>query len=247
MKFIKSKLKSSNLINHVYSPSRNKRSVLPFGGLFKFLFGTVDNNYLQDIKQDIQKLYDNQVDQANVLSDLISVVNVSRGLINENVMRINQIIETISFLNKTVDCLAEKLKPLYITRRFYLLHTEIQIHHFRVRTLIRQINKEIDLIKEYLTIHSTGKITPTIIDSTHLKQELLNIQEQLPTRLSLPENPSLNIWHYYRFLSVTPVTHDNSLLLMIIIPLIDLDSGMNIYKIYNCTHFSPRHTRIPQV
>ena len=54
--------------------------------------------------------------------------------------------------------LAEKLKPLYITRRFYLLHTETQIHHFRIRTLIRQIIKDIDLIKEYLTFTVWGEL-----------------------------------------------------------------------------------------
>ena len=191
------------------------------------------------MKQDIQKLYDNQVNQANVLNDIISITNVSRGLINENIMKINEIIDTISFLNETIDSLAEKLKPLYITRRFYLLHTETQIHHFRIRTLIRQISKDIDLIKEYLNIHTTGKITPTIIDPIHLKQELLKIHKQLPARLSLPEEPTTNIWHYYRFLTVTPVTHDNSLILMIKIPLIDLDSGLNLYKIYNLPIYHP--------
>ena len=139
------------------------------------------------MKQDIQKLYDNQVDQANVLNDIISITHVLRGLINENIMKINEIIDTISFLNETIDSLTEKLKPLYVTRRFYLLHTEAQIHHFRIRTLIRQISKDIDLIKEYLNIHSTGGITPTIIDHIHLKQELLKIHKQLPARLSLPE------------------------------------------------------------
>ena len=113
-------------------------------------FGTANDEDLQNMKQDIQRLYDNQVDQANVLNDIISIANVSRGLINENIKKINEIIGTISFLNETIDSLAEKLKPMYITRRFYLLHTETQIHHFRIRTLIRQISKDIDLVKGYL-------------------------------------------------------------------------------------------------
>ena len=98
---------------------------------------------------------------------------------------------------------------------------------------------DIDLIKEYLNIHSTGKLTPSITDPIHLKQELLKIKNQLPPRLSLPEDPEVNIWHYYRFLSVTPVAHANSLLLMIKIPLIDLDSGMNLFKIYNLPIYHP--------
>ena len=74
---------------------------------------------------------------------------------------------------------------------------------------------------------------PSITDPVHLRQELLWRNKQLPARLSLPEDPHRNIWHYYRFLTVNPVTHGNKLALMIRIPLTDLDSGMNLYKIYN--------------
>ena len=191
---------ASNLIDHIHK-SQNKRSLLPFGGLFNFLFGTADDEDVEQMKQDIQRLYDNQVDQANVLNDVISITNVSRGLINENIMKINEIISTITFLNETIDSLAERLKPLYVSRRFQFLHTESQIHHMRIRSLLKQINKDIDLIKEYLNIHSTGKLTPTVTDPIHLKHELLKINKQLPTRLSLPEDPHENIWHYYRFLT----------------------------------------------
>ena len=73
----------------------------------------------------------------------------------------------------------------------------------------------------------------TVTDPTHLKHELLKINKQIPTRFSLPEDPHKNIWHYYKFLTVTPVIHNNRHILMIKIPLTDLDSDMNLYKIYN--------------
>ena len=102
----------------------------------------------------------------------------------------------------------------------------------RIRSLLKQIKKDIELIKEYLNIHSTGKLATTVTDPIHFKHELLKINKHLPTRLSLPEDPHENIWHYYRFLTVTPVIH-NDRLILIKIPLIDLDSGMNLYKFYN--------------
>ena len=86
-------------------------------------------------------------------------------------------------------------------------------------------------IKAYLNIHITGKLMPCITDPIYLRQELLRINKWLPARLFLPEDPHRNIWHYYRFLTVSLVTHGNKL--MIRIPLIDLDSGMNLSKIYN--------------
>ena len=86
--------------------------MLPFGRLFNFLFGRANDEDLQNMKQDIQRHYDNQIDQANILNHIISITNVSRGLINENIMKINEIIGTISFLNETIDGLAEKLKTI---------------------------------------------------------------------------------------------------------------------------------------
>ena len=70
---------ASHLIGHIQN--RNKRSLLPLGGLFGFLFGTADQADLDAVKTDIKQLYQNQMDQTNVLHDIITITNVSRGLI----------------------------------------------------------------------------------------------------------------------------------------------------------------------
>ena len=51
---------SSNLIGHIHN--RNKRSLLPFGGLLSFLFGTANQDDINSIKQNVRTLYANQVD-----------------------------------------------------------------------------------------------------------------------------------------------------------------------------------------
>ena len=119
-------IEAFNLIDHIHKPRniRTKRSLLPFGGLFNFLFGTANDDDVKSMKQDIQKLYDNQISQSKVLNDVISIANISRGLINVNILKINQIISTISFLNDTMDSIMNQLKPLFTARRFLLLHTE---------------------------------------------------------------------------------------------------------------------------
>ena len=96
---------------------------------------------------------------------------------------------------------------------------------------------DMTLIRKYLNIHSTGRLNPNIINTIHLKHELIKINKQLPTQLFLPENPRTNIWHYYKFLTVTPISNGTKLILMIKIPLIDLDSSMTLYKIYNLPIF----------
>ena len=131
-------IEAFNLIDHIHKPKdiRTKRSLLPFGGLFHFLFRTANDDDVRSMKQDIEKLYDNQISQSKVLDDVISIAKISRGLINANIMKINQIINTITFINDTMDSIMNQLRPLFSARRVLLLHMESLIHHSRIRSLL---------------------------------------------------------------------------------------------------------------
>ena len=122
---------------------------------------------------------------------------VAEGLINENINKINKIIDTIIGLNQTIGYLTEQIKPLYIAKRFMLMHNEFMMHRSRIRTIIRQMTTGIDLIRQYLASFTSCKLTPQMIDPTHLRKELLEINKQLPPKISLPKDPTINIWHYY--------------------------------------------------
>ena len=148
---------ASNLITHI--SNRNKRSLIPFGGLFGFLFGIADQADLNVIKADSKQLYQNQIDQTNVLNDIITIMNVPRGLINENIKKINNITDTIISLNKTLRLIDGQLGPLYTARRFKFMHTEFISHHTRIRMVTGQITDDINLIRSYLSTFTTGKTT----------------------------------------------------------------------------------------
>ena len=77
--------------------------------------------------------YDNQISQSKVLNDVISTATISRGLINAIILKINQIVSTIPFLNETMDSIMNQLKPLFTAQRFLLLHMESLIHHSRIQ------------------------------------------------------------------------------------------------------------------
>ena len=132
-----------------------------------------------------------------------------------------------------MDSIINQLRPLLYARRFLLLHTEKLIHHARIRSHLSHMQADTAQIREYLKIHITCKLTPSITDPVHLRQEPLWINKQFPTRLFLPEDPHGNVWYYYRILTMNRVTHGGKLVLMIRIPLIDQDSVMHLYKIYN--------------
>ena len=94
------KLEVANLIDHttINNNKRIKRSLLPFGHLFSFLFGTADQDGLNEIKADVKTLYENQMDQTNILNITVTITNISRGLINENRAKVNMIIDTLLVL-----------------------------------------------------------------------------------------------------------------------------------------------------
>ena len=70
-----------NDIMHNYK-SISKRSPLPHGGVLSYLFGTADQHDVNAIKKDVKALY--PMRQGEVLDDVLSITNVSRGLITEN-------------------------------------------------------------------------------------------------------------------------------------------------------------------
>ena len=98
----------------------------------------------------------------------------------KNILKINQIIGTITFLNDTMDSIMNQLRPSFSARRFLLLHMEILIHHARIRLLLGQMQTDTAQIKDYFKIHITGKLTQPIIDPVYLRWELLWINKQLP-------------------------------------------------------------------
>ena len=48
-------IEAFNLIDHIHKPKdiRTKRSLLPFGGLYNFLFGATNDDGVRSMKQDI--------------------------------------------------------------------------------------------------------------------------------------------------------------------------------------------------
>ena len=58
-------------------------------------------------------------------------------------------------------------------------------------------------------------------------------------RLTLPEDPNINIWKYYSIMKVTPIIMENFLLVILTIPLADQSLLMNLYKVHNMPALHP--------
>ena len=233
--------KSYNLIGTTRNHPSNivNRSLLPLGNILGFLFGTASSGDIKGLKKDIQTLYANQVKHGEILNEVITITNISRGLIHENRLTINNLIDSAEFLNETLVNIHEDIEPLFVTRRFLLVHDEVQIHSHRLRASIDKINDDVNHLGVSVYVLSTGKLSPDTVDPIHLGKELTDIQKQLTPTLRLPEDPTTNIWHFYKYLTVTPIVYQDRLMMLIKIPLIDTDSETTLYKVYNLPVYHP--------
>ena len=50
------------------------------------------------------------MDQTNVLNEVVTITNISRGLINENRAKVNMIIETLSGINESITSIEAHIK-----------------------------------------------------------------------------------------------------------------------------------------
>ena len=62
-------------------------------------------------------------------------------------------------------------------------------------------------------------------------------------RLTLPEDPNVNIWNYYSIMKVTPIIMDNFLLVILTIPLSRSVSGDEFIQGAQYANPTPRTTR----
>ena len=98
------RLEPSNLIDHDLNNNnrRLKRSLLHLGDRFSFLFGTANQSDVDSLKADVKQLYENQVDQTQILDAIATITNISRGLINENRLNIYMMVDTILSINEVI-------------------------------------------------------------------------------------------------------------------------------------------------
>ena len=99
-------------------------------------------------------------------------------------------IDSVLTSNETLTNIEKELEPLFVTRRFLLVHAEVLILSHRLRNAVNDIKGDISDIKhisQYLNTLSSGRLHSNIIDPIHLRTDLINIQKDLSPTLALPE------------------------------------------------------------
>ena len=214
---------------------RKKRSLLPFiGRLTSFLFGTVSESDLSTVKKNLKTLANNQQELTHVLSESLTMLNISRKEIGENRNKLNEAIAAIRELNldlKTIQANSNtKILELEQVVRVYL---QSRAAFNRAKTNVAMLFRHLRTFQIQLNRLSLGRLSPIVIKPHTLVKILKSIKNKLSPPLTLVREPEVNLWYFYKTLKVATIIHDQKLIVVIDIPLVNTNSKLELFQIHN--------------
>ena len=176
------------------------------------------------IKRNIQNLYDQNVLQEKQIIELTHYLNVTYGHVRTNRMVINELNIQVVTLNKTMMAVIGETKFIKFT---VAALTDMRMTLAQLSLGLMSLQENVNAIYEYMRVLSTRRVNPLIIPPDSLRMVLAQAKEDMKRnpRLTLPEDPNINIWNYYSIMKVTPIIMKNFLLVILTIPLADQSSG----------------------
>ena len=193
---------------------------------------------LHTLKNNIQTLYNQNILQEKQIIELTHFLNVTYGHVSANRMVINELNIQIATLNKTMMAVIGETKFIKFT---VAALTDMRMTLAQLSLGLMSLQENVNAIYEYMRVLSTRRVNPLIIPPESLRMVLAQAKEDMKRnpRLTLPEDPNVNIWNYYSIMKVTPVIMDNFLLVILTIPLADQSLVMNLYKVHNMPALHP--------
>ena len=175
---------------------RNRRSLLPFmGKALHFLFGTVSDEDLSNMRQNIQTLARNQEGIKHVVSESLTIINATRLKVDENRQTLNEVITGLEKVNSKLFNVTNKIQN-------QISHLENYVHAYtHIDIVINEVNSMIDRTVVFfeqlllqLNFLAVGRLTPSTITPSNLKKLLLQIQSHIKPPLRLIGDPNEDFW-----------------------------------------------------
>ncbi|KAH3755679.1 hypothetical protein DPMN_190377 [Dreissena polymorpha] len=211
-----------------------KRSLLPLGGFFKFLFGTADDSDIRNIQTHVNQLQESQKTIIHVLQNSLSILNVTQQHITENRHSINTLISTLRQLEDKIMHTHERLQAMtHAVQDYTVNYNSLKIMIDELRQAVFHASLYLETFKGQLNMLSTGKLFPSLISPIHLKDVLLDIATKVPNNLQLPANPKTDLWHYYQSTSTTVVMSPTTIIITMDIPLLEIGASFEVYEVFN--------------
>lgn len=221
---------------------RGKRSLIPIvGKALSYLFGTLTSDDISSIVNNVKSLARNQKNIAHVLSESLSIVGVSQKRILENRKTINKVISSLFDLRTESRNISRELQDLH---RYVVIYAEMDRMMGEARELVLIAENYMQHIELQLNMLSLGHLSPSLISPKDLRELLTEIETKLPRVMSLPANPRKDLWLLYSTLTCTTVLHNDSIVVVLNIPLLDYERQFELYKVHNLDIPLLNHTDI---
>ena len=221
----------SNFADYRALGAKAKRSLLPIGGsILSFLFGTLTESDLSDIRQAINDLSGNQQTVVHLLEQQMTILNVSRVHIAENRQALLDLVECLNCV--TLEFRMNNLTQA-IQERFKHVYAQMDLILGGIRDVLQRGNLYLGNLPLELNMLSLNHLSPSLINPKDLKRLLTQIKAKLPPTLKLPEDHRSNIWYYYCTLTCTTILEEDRIVVVMSIPLLDFTGQYDVIKVHN--------------
>ena len=176
----------------------------------------------------------NQEDISLVLDKSLSVIDTSRVSIDRNRQTINEVTDDMTSLDCKLENITTALQlDLVELSQFTSLYVRVDLV---IEELKRFSLKGLFLLEHFkvqLGFLSLSRLSTEIIDPFQLKIALNNIAMHLPPNLKLPCVPDKSLWTYNQSLGVSTFLHEDHMIVVIVLPLIQYDHQFEVYGVIN--------------
>lgn len=220
--------------------SREKRGLINgLGTVFKFLFGTLDDDDYQSLNSRLDSLEDKGDSVIHVESDRLSYMKRLTSEVESHSKAIQLLVNTLKTttqelinINFTIWTEIEQLKRLiqYQSKISSLLR-EIEI-------TLNVVNTQLIQLQEALDITSNGYLSSLLITPAKLNNILKEVVRELPVGLSLVVDTDIDkVYNYYRIARVHAISTKNVIRLIVEIPLQSAKSQFELFSVKLLPHY----------
>ena len=215
--------------------SREKRALIPFiGDIGNWLFGWSTDNQIEDIRNVVKILGDNQEKMSHVVEKSLTIINKTREDVKVNRVRIGVMNMYIAKIHRElVKWGSRTTSDLQILRQYLYMYMQFSSILDSAKEMINEVVGHFHNLKLSMDVLSMGQVTPSTISPSELRKLLRDIERKLPTGLQLPIDPDDNLWDFYRLMTAKTLFDDNRMLMIVDIPLVNFLQRLQIFKAYN--------------
>ena len=228
--------KFDKLLDHVsMSDSKRRTKCSVIHTIFNWIFGSGDNGnseMIKQIKNNLDILQENEQNLGDELMRQLEFIDKSNIQITQNRAVINTLSQELIQLNNSLNSVSKGIKELEFSKNFILAMLQVRNRLDMMRDGIQNLKEDLSKVHDYMLSLTTHKVSPNLIPPTDLHEILEDVKTKLIAnpKLTLPVHENADIWSYYQFLKIDAFVHQDMIIIILILSLIDKDLEFDLFK-----------------